>query len=296
MRAVSRLNLRASLTACCAFFAVCTAATVRAESEAAETTEMSAVSTDGATQASVETQPEASQTPSAADLEPAESNSSPVTDTAASTETVDASLPTYQTNTNEGVSGTDASTSADEELTESPKYAKHAFLLTYDMAVPVGDTWRFVGAFSPSGCTFDYRYHFTPHLAAGALIGWNSFEIKERGTFIYDNVTVTGTQIRSLDVMHFGANFHANFLPVSARAVPYVGLDLAAYHTWRLTDFGWWSAGQSDWHFGVAPSLGVLVHLPGITLVLGSKFQAAVKTSRADSEMYVSFNIGVGLD
>lgn len=182
------------------------------------------------------------------------------------------------------------------ENPEPPKYEKHAFLLTYDMAVPVGDTWKYVGAFSPAGCTFDYRYHFTPRLAVGAVIGWNSFDIKEKGTFVYDNITVTGTQIRSLDVMHFGANFHANILPISSRAVPFVGMDIAAYRTWRVTDFGWWSTGQNDWHFGFAPALGVLLHLPGITVILGSKFQMAVKTGNADSETYVSFNIGVGLD
>jgi hypothetical protein len=141
----------------------------------------------------------------------------------------------------------------------------------------------------------EYRFYITPHLAAGALMGWNSFDVKERGTFIYDNVTITGTQIRAMEAMHISGSFHYNFLPSERLAVPFLGLDLGAYHLWRSIDFGWWNVTTSDWHFGIAPGLGVVLNLAGVSLLLGSKFHWAVKTSNADNEMYVTFNIGVGI-
>jgi hypothetical protein len=164
------------------------------------------------------------------------------------------------------------------------------------MAVPVGDTWDYVGKFSPQGISFNYRFQFTPRLAVGAIVGWNNFHIKESGAFNYDPITITGTQTRSLDVFHFGGCFNYNFLPIGKMAVPYVGIDLAAYHIWQMTDFGWWTAGSNSWHFGFAPALGGLLHLPTVTLMFGSKFQMAVQTDSADQEMYVSFNIGAGLN
>ena len=177
---------------------------------------------------------------------------------------------------------------------EKESFHRHLFHLSYDMAVPTGDTWENIGAFSPRGMTFEYRFHFTPNIAIGALIGWNKFDIKEKGTFEYDNVTITGTQIRAMDSMHISFAFRYNILPVDSLVVPYLGADTGAYHVWRMTDFGWWNLADTYWHFGFAPGIGAIINLRSLTFLVGSKFHMAVKTQDTPSETYVTFNIGVG--
>jgi hypothetical protein len=166
----------------------------------------------------------------------------------------------------------------------------------WDMALPVGSTWDHVDEFSVGGISLSYRYHVIPRLGLGASVGWNSFSVKRDGTFQYDAVTITGTQVRQMDVMSLMATANVNILPIQSFVVPFIGLDLGADYLWRVTDFGWWTVAGNEWQFSLAPSLGAIFHLPVLALVVSTKFHVAFGTEDGDTEMYTEFNIGLGFN
>jgi hypothetical protein len=184
---------------------------------------------------------------------------------------------------------------AETMAAEKKDRSRYAFILSYDMAVPVGPTRQDISAFSPKGMTLEFRYHLTPYVAVGGLVGWNKFEDKKQDTYVNDNVTFTGTQIRTLRAVHISGSVRYNFLPIDKRAVPFIGLDLGAYFLERKVDLGWWKNSDGDWHFGVAPGLGAIINISKVFLLLGTKFHYVAQTSQGDDEMYVTFNIGIGL-
>jgi hypothetical protein len=169
---------------------------------------------------------------------------------------------------------------------------RHLVTVSYEMSVPIGATWDFVGKFSPRGISIDYLYYLTPQVGLGVMMGWNDFEIKEKGTFTDQRVTLTGTQIRRLDTWYFNGAFSYNFLPIDQFATPYLGLNMGVYRTRNGIDYGWWGSADESWHFGFAPDAGVNLNFKKFLLQLGCRFHWAIQTSSADGERWVTFNIG----
>ncbi len=172
---------------------------------------------------------------------------------------------------------------------------RHLFTISYEMAVAVGATWDFVGSFSPRGISFDYLYYFTGNVGLGVMMGWNEFEIKERGTFQDQRVTLTGTQIRRLDSWYVNASFNYSFLSIDKFASPYLGLNMGVYRLRKGIDYGWWGDADESWHFGFAPDLGVNLNFKKFLIQVGCRFHWAVMTSEADGERWVTFNIGFSI-
>lgn len=247
--------------------------------------------------------PGAAETPASATTEtpPAETGSAaPTGEPAASSDEEPAKHP----RSIEMTGTTTAAPASDKTVTETSSAAppmpppkeerrlRHLVTVSYEMAVGVGDTWDFVGRFSPRGISIDYLYYLTPQIGLGVMMGWNDFEIKERGTFTDQRVTLTGTQIRRLDTWLLNASFNYGFLPIDRFASPHLGLNMGVYRTRRGIDYGWWGVMDEGWHFGFAPDLGVNLNFKKFLIQLGCRFHWAIQTSSSDGERWVTFNIG----
>jgi hypothetical protein len=185
---------------------------------------------------------------------------------------------------------------ADAETDENKnKPTRHMFIIAYNMAIPVGNTRDFTSSFSPRGMGFEYRFHITPKIAVGALFNWQAFETKETGTTVRDNLTVNGTRIKVMESMPISASFVYNFLPVNSTLVPFAGVDLGAYRLWKSINFGWTSFVDDEWHFGIAPKIGILFSLGKIPFFIGSKFNLLVRTKDNPANYYVGLEIGIAL-
>lgn len=178
---------------------------------------------------------------------------------------------------------------------QRPKWTNRSYLiLSYDMAMPVGNTYDFISAFSFVGFTLEYRYRIARPLSIGASIQWNNFEDKLAGTHTSDTITVTGTQIRRLQMMPICATSHV-YLSTRKSLLPFLGINVGAYRAAREIAHAWWRSEETNWHFGLAPEIGLMISLKKIPIVLSSQFNWAAPHSSASSEFFVDFNIGVAL-
>jgi hypothetical protein len=180
-----------------------------------------------------------------------------------------------------------------EPAGEKEGFKHHLPIINYTMAMPIGSTYDYVSDYSFRGISFEYRYRVMPQFSVGAVIGWNIFDDKVKGTFSRETVTVTGTQLRWLDALTLGANMHY-YLAMFKRTLPFAGLELGAYYTSRYTDMGWWAKTEDGWHFGLAPEIGTLVHAGSVSFSFSVKFKYLVKTSEVPEEMFFAFNLGIG--
>jgi hypothetical protein len=175
-----------------------------------------------------------------------------------------------------------------------PSYKKHVIILMYSMGLPVGGSWDYISQYGWRGTSIEYRYRIFPQFSVGATLGWNLWDDKESGTWSRDNLTVTGTQIRWLDVFALAATTHV-WLTKSEVFLPYLGTEIGAYWASRYTDMGWWAKEESGWHFGIAPEIGFIVPANrGVQFAFSVEYKYLVKTSDLPEEMFLTFNVGIG--
>jgi hypothetical protein len=189
--------------------------------------------------------------------------------------------------------GTEPTAEASAETDPKKKLKRHLPIINYSMAMPVGSTYDFVSDYSFRGISFEYRYLLMPMFSVGGIIGWNIFDDKVKGTFTRESVTVTGTQLRWLDVLSMAALMHA-YLPMFKAVLPYAGLELGAYYTSRYVDLGWWAKTEDGWHFGLAPEIGTLVHAGSVSFNFSVKFKYLVESKENPEELFFGFNVGLG--
>jgi hypothetical protein len=146
--------------------------------------------------------------------------------------------------------------------------------------------------FSFRGVTGEYSLRIIPQLSVGVSIGWNVFQDLKTGTFEQENVAYTGSQGRSMEIVPLCGTIHY-YLASRSNALPYAGVSLGGYHVTRATDYFWFTTTAEDWHFGVAPELGVHHFFSNISLALSAKFNYLVETDETPEEMYFGFNIGI---
>ncbi len=172
-------------------------------------------------------------------------------------------------------------------------------VLSYSTALPAGNTADFVDDFSWRGFAIEGRSFTKRNLSFGIMFGWNYFDQRTSETVQVTNGAVTGTQIRYLDVIPIMASMHYYFGPKRRKAMrPYAGLSAGTYIISQRLDIGIWTFRRSNWHFGVAPELGVLVPLGNTSLSLAVKYNYAFDAGETflefndNSHSFITFNVG----
>jgi len=171
--------------------------------------------------------------------------------------------------------------------------AQGIFSLQYNMGFGVGDQGDYITAPSFRGITFiDARWYVADYVTVGGAISWNVFYEEESGTFNKDNTTINGTQYRYINSFpllvtvykYWGDNDEISY---------YVGGGIGAYSIEKKTSMGLWAIVDDNWHFGLAPEVGVIFPLgTHAGFILSAKYNNAFKTD--DSINYGYFGINAG--
>jgi hypothetical protein len=172
-------------------------------------------------------------------------------------------------------------------------------IISYSTALPVGHTSDFIDDFSWRGFSIEGRSFTQRNLSFGIMFGWNYFDQRTDETVQIPDGAVTGTQIHYLDVIPIMANVHYYFGKKRRKSMrAYMGLSAGTYIISQRMDIGIWAFRRSNWHFGVAPEVGVLVPLGSTSLALAVKYNYAFNAGETffdandNSHSYISFNIG----
>ena len=171
--------------------------------------------------------------------------------------------------------------------------AQTIYSISYDTSLGLGDTGDFAGNFNGRGVTMlDIRAYVTDNLTVGGSFGWHVLYEEETGTFEQDNLTVSGTQKRYLNSFPIMANVHYNF-GEDGEITPYAGLGIGTYSIERRVDMGLFSDTINQWHFGLAPEVGVIFPVAyNSALILKAKYNHAFEAGGVPQRQYMVFGIG----
>ncbi|MGH7306593.1 MAG: hypothetical protein ACRELZ_25205 [Candidatus Rokuibacteriota bacterium] len=130
--------------------------------------------------------------------------------------------------------------------------------VTYNYSFPAVDIDKYVGADSWYGFTVDFRRRMTgnPNTLVGISSGWHVFYDTVNQVIELDNVAISGDQYRSFNVIPILANA-TRLLGKDGETRPYVALHAGAYWIEQELDIGLYAYTKSNWHFGMAPEVGV---------------------------------------
>ena len=169
------------------------------------------------------------------------------------------------------------------------------FGMSYQMALPVGTTADFISTFSGRGFGIDYKGYVSPDVTVGGSVGWNVFyEAKPEATYFLDggNTAVTGQQWRYINSFPFLLTVDY-FLGDYGDPRIFVGGGVGAYRIYERTDMGIYTIEPREWHFGIAPEVGVAVPMNRDAYFLGSlRFNYAFASGSIDNVSYLGVNLG----
>jgi hypothetical protein len=177
-------------------------------------------------------------------------------------------------------------------------------ILSYGTALPMGKTSDYISDFSWKGFSFEGRTFTNRNWSFGGTFGWNIFDTKITDLIEIDDETtgtaVKGTQVRYTNSFPMMVNGHFYVGKRKNTLRPFLGLGLGTYYIIQRFEIGIFQREVSNWHFGLAPEVGVLVALSRNTsLILSAKYNYAFSSGKTvygdtdNSQSYLGFNIGL---
>ena len=166
--------------------------------------------------------------------------------------------------------------------------------MTYNMAFGVGETGDYIGKYSWRGFGIDGKYFLSDNMTLGWSTGWNVLYEGDDELQSYNDGsrTRTGKQYRYLNVFPALLVFDY-FLNSDGEIQPFFGLGAGTYWIEQKTTMGLFSSTDDNWHFALAPEVGVLFPMNlRSNFYISAKYNQAFKTS--NSSMNISF-VGVNV-
>lgn len=167
------------------------------------------------------------------------------------------------------------------------------FGLSYNTAMPLGETQDFIDAYSWRGVSMEWRWFLQEQLSAGIFFGWNVFYKKLTDDFEFENGALSGTQLRTVNALPILATGHYYFAS-ELEFRPYAGLGIGTYRTLQNTTIGIFEVENNKWQFGFAPSVGATFPV-GYNLManLEVRYNYAAKAGDALNHSYLGINLGL---
>ncbi len=146
-------------------------------------------------------------------------------------------------------------------LLSADAYAQNYwFGFEYNTVQASGDAEQFAGGWSWRGGSFGGRRMVRDNTSVGFWAGWHvMYEVSnETVSFLGENrgLDVTGVQYRYINAFPIMLNAHW-YGGTTGRLRPYVGLNAGTYFIERRLEVGLVAFDDDNWHFGLAPEVGV---------------------------------------
>ena len=146
-------------------------------------------------------------------------------------------------------------------LAAGPLSGQSIVRLTYTTTAPVGTTKDYISDFSWLGVMIEPGKFVRDNLSASFSFGWIVLDEKtDAPVQIGDATAAQGTQFRYLNIFPVMAGLQLHRMNPRGGSV-YLGLNAGTYFIERRTDVSVVSAIDDNWHFGLAPQVGVIFPL-----------------------------------
>jgi hypothetical protein len=180
-------------------------------------------------------------------------------------------------------------------LASSAALAQSHVRLSYEFAVPQGETKNYIDRFSSRGGHLDVSLELTYAFHLELSAGLNSFNaVKEGVLTTTDGKDVSGKQFRYLNVIPLMGGF-AFHIPLRHGGRIWAGVNGGAAYFDRVIDLGLNSYSRSDWQWGVQPHVGIAFGLGdgGTALFFDGRWQYFWERHGIPAQQYFSFGVGL---
>lgn len=163
----------------------------------------------------------------------------------------------------------------------------------YSVALPLSNTKDFNEGLSWRGVMVEGRKVLNENATAGVSFGWHVMNDRQDGTFEFDRGAIDGTAFTYTNAFPLMANAHY-YVGQRGGIRPFLGANVGANIIERRADIGLFSLTEQNWHFAVAPEVGVVVPLGWyVRGMLSARWHYMTAAGTTPSQQYVSFNIGI---
>ena len=174
--------------------------------------------------------------------------------------------------------------------------AQNIFTLKYGATFPLGEMRSdYIQQISFRNWGLEGRYFMTDNIAIGGSFDWHVFnEDVPAEQYRDETVTVYGKQYRYVNAFPFLFTSHYYIKGDPFALSPYFGLGVGTAKIDQRTEMGVYVVKNNNWHFGLAPEIGL--HVP-LSVNFGMDFKVryfyALKTKNAIA--YSWLGVGIGL-
>jgi hypothetical protein len=149
--------------------------------------------------------------------------------------------------------------------------------VTYQIAVPMGNTSDYISNTSFLGGGVEGRYMLNPRVSAGFSLDWNYYSQGNRSSHMFPTL------------------FNLHVYLGRPGVQPYIGIGVGSYYirSWRQFSWGW--SWEDSWHFGFSPEFGFAfrrLHGPPFGFMIGARFHYAVASGPIPDQSYWAFKMG----
>lgn len=169
----------------------------------------------------------------------------------------------------------------------------NVWLITYSVGVPFEDTKDYVAQTSWLGFSIEGRQFVNGTTTVGISAGWQTLDERAyRTSQLGSATTVTGTQYRYQNVFPALATAHLYFgSPETAKL--YVGGGVGAYWIERRTEVGLYAFTEKNWHFGVAPEVGLVMPSGSTSWVVFARYHYAFEAGDQAAQQWLTIQVGL---
>jgi len=179
---------------------------------------------------------------------------------------------------------------------------KYLASIYYNMSFPVGRTSDFINSPSFAGVSFDGKQFISNNTAVGLLFGWNVFSKENTGLQTFPNGAIYGNTASYVNALPFLAS--VTYFPNTSRSAKtkfYMTGYIGAYNMLTQVSIGVSELESNNWHFGMAPEIGVYYQAGRTTnLTLSTRYNYAFSSGEAingdsgNEHSWININLGIG--
>jgi hypothetical protein len=171
----------------------------------------------------------------------------------------------------------------------------------YSTGFTIGKTQDFITDYSWRGFGIEYKKFLSRNLTGGFVTGWNIYDqLLYDATLDLEGSTISGTQIRYFNTFPVMALFDYYMGNKRSSVRPYFGVAIGTYYIIQRLQIGIYQVEKDNWHFGLAPEVGILVPTDYIYLQFSVKYNYAFAVDNSIPKepidiSYVSINLGISV-
>lgn len=180
-------------------------------------------------------------------------------------------------------------------------YGQTKKIISYNLSLPLGNTSNFINRFSFRGGSFEVRQMLGDDYSVGILGGWHVLNKATYATYTENTFSISGKQFRTINSVPILLTAHRYFRKkgeVDEEIIrPYAGAGIGMQYVNKNMDLGNYTLSDKNWHFGVAPELGIIfpvsISYNHLSIVVSSRLHYAFKAADSPSFSYLNFNVGL---